>query len=42
MKKKIITYGAILAIVAGLIVFGILVANSNFDFVAFLIKLHGG
>ncbi len=40
--KKAVTHIAILAVVVSLIVITILLAGSNFDFVDFVIKLHGG
>jgi len=42
LKKKAVVQLAILAVVIGLIIIAILLANSNFDFVGFVIKLHGG
>ncbi len=42
MKKKAVVHLTILAVVVGLIIIAILLANSNFDFVDFVLKLHGG
>ncbi len=42
MKKNAITHITILIVVVSLIVIAVLLANSNFDFVDFVIKLHGG
>ena len=41
-KKKAIVHLTILAVVIGLIVIVVLLASSNFDFVDFVVKLHGG
>ena len=41
MKKNAVTYVTILVVVS-LIVVAVLLAASNFNFVDFLIKLHGG
>lgn len=40
-KKNAVTYITILVVVS-LTVVAVLLATSNFDFVDFLIKLHGG
>ena len=42
MKKYAVTYITIFVVVIGLIVTAVLLANSNFNFTDFLIKLHGG
>jgi len=42
MKSRWITRLTILAAVVGLIVIAWLIANSNFNLVDYLIKLHGG
>jgi hypothetical protein len=41
-KKVTVRLITILVIVIGLIIIASLLANCNFDFVAFLKKLHGG
>lgn len=42
MKQKTVVRITLLAVVVGLIIITMLLANSNFDFVDFVIKLHGG
>ncbi len=42
IKKNAITHITILVVVVSLIVIAVLLATSNFDFVDFVIKLHGG
>ncbi len=42
MKKNAVTHVTILVVIASLIVIAVLLANSNIDFVDFVLKLHGG
>ncbi len=42
MKKNAVVHLTILVVVVSLIIIAVLLANSNFDFVNFVIKLHGG
>ena len=42
MKKNVITLITILVVVVSLAFIAVLVANSNFSFLDFMIKLHGG
>ncbi len=42
MKKKAVVHLTILVVVVSLIIIAALLANSNFDFVGFVLKLHGG
>ncbi len=41
-KKKAVVHITILVVIVSLIVIAVLLANGNFDFVDFVIKLHGG
>ncbi len=40
-KKRAVTHLAILAVVVGLLLIGVMLFSS-FDFVGFVVKLHGG
>lgn len=42
MKKNAVKHITILVVVVSLIVIAVLLATSNFDFVDFVLKLHGG
>ena len=42
LKKNAVTHITIIVVIVGLIVIAVQLANSNFDFANFLIKLHGG
>ncbi len=42
MKKNAVAHITILVVVVSLIVIAVLLATSNFDFVDFILKLHGG
>jgi hypothetical protein len=41
-KKNSVTHITILIVVISLIIIAALLATSNFDFMGFLMKLHGG
>lgn len=41
-KKEFVTHLAVLVVVVGLILIAFLVVSSNFNFVDFVIRLHGG
>ncbi len=41
-KKKAVVPITILVVVISLIIITVLLANSNFDFINFIVKLHGG
>ncbi len=41
-KKNAVVHVTILAVLISLIVIALVLANSNFNFADFLLKLHGG